>query len=87
MLIGMNEEISAEEFEKIAKNNPNAIAEFASYYKYYFNFIVEMENAFWLFSVGGDSDDIYRLEVSPETTLEEILSGYTPQFIKKFKHL
>ena len=42
---------------------------FSSYYKYVFTFKAELPNGDMLYvSVGGDSSDIYRLEVTADTT-------------------
>ena len=74
--------VKAEDFTGIAKRNPEAVAKFEYYYKYYFYLTTYMEGYCWRFAIGGESDDIYRLEVVPETLLKDILQDYTPQFIK-----
>jgi hypothetical protein len=63
--------VNPSEFVETAKRNPQAIAKFVSYYKYYFYFNVAIENHIWRFGVGGDSSDIYRLSIEPETPLKD----------------
>jgi hypothetical protein len=70
------------EFIEIAKRNPLAIAKFESYYKYYFYFTVAMENHIWRFAIGGESRDIYELNIGRETPLTDLLS-YSIDFVDK----
>jgi hypothetical protein len=58
-----------EQLQKILDKNPEAIAKFASYYKYSFSFTCEEIH----FSIGGDSGDIYRLSVNPEMPLSDLI--------------
>ena len=60
------------EFIILAKKYPEQIAKFLTYYKYEFTFVVEIEGREWLFIVGGNKDDIYRLHIQQETKLKEI---------------
>ena len=36
------------------------------------SFVTEIEGEKWWFSIGGDSYDIYRVHIKPETKLKEI---------------
>lgn len=58
-----------EELKEILKNNPDAKAKLVGYFKYYFDFECEGVN----FSLGGDSDDIYRLNLNELNPLRDLI--------------
>ena len=60
------------EFMKLVEKYPDVRATFASYYKYEFKFITEVEGERWEFWVGGDRDDIYRLYIEPSMILKDL---------------
>lgn len=59
-----------EKLQKILEQNPDIKAQFTYYYKYCFSFQCEGLE----FTIGGDSGDIYRLDVYPETPLAELIN-------------
>ena len=68
----METEDRTSEFIILAEKYPEQTAKFLTYYKYEFTFVTEIEGEKWWFSIGGDSYDIYRVHIKPETKLKEI---------------
>ena len=73
------DEENREKFKKLIAQYPESVAKFGSYYKYLFSFITVINGSKWEFTVGGDSDDIYRFGVQPETLVKKILLETTLQ--------
>ena len=72
-----------DEFIKVVSEHPDAVAKFQKYYKYLFSFTTEINGTKWTFSVGGRVDSIYGLNVEPEISVKEILSGLDLEDVKR----
>lgn len=72
-----------EEFIKAVNEHPEALAKFQNYNKYLFSFTTEINGTKWTFSVGGRVDSIYGLNVEPEISVKEILSGLDLEDVKR----
>jgi len=65
----MSDKTKKELLQEILAKNPKTEAKFTNYYKYCFGFICEGVD----FGVGGDSGDIYRLDIYPEMLLSDLI--------------
>ena len=65
-------EDKTDEFLKLIESHLELKATFLRYYKYSFEYIIEIEGQKWHFWVGGDRDEIYKWVFEPLMTLKDL---------------